>query len=118
MADYSKVAFTSQFRYERVVMKGNIAFTLAGGEFFGETKTLTVPHNLGYRPYVKTKYTYNNGVIYEFFAGAASYSIAGNFGQVTNVSVDETNYSITLENHGTNAISGVVYYRIYAEPQL
>lgn len=115
MSDQSKIAFNSAFRYERNALKSNVPFSVAGGGF-GST-TVTIPHNLGYRPYIKAKYTYGSGKYFDLFAGPLSYNIDGNGGQISNANVDISNYVIFIENFGVPAISGTIYYRIYAEPQ-
>lgn len=114
MSDFSKVAFSSAFRYERVATKGNKAFSVGA---FGVT-TYTVAHSLGYFPYYKAWYTYGDGKYFKIFAGTASFGIDGNGGQVDNVNVDNNNLNITISENSGGTISGTIYYRIYAEPQV
>lgn len=110
--DASKLSFSSDFRYERVSLRGNRTFSVPS---FGVT-TLTIPHNLGYRPYFEAFYTYQNGKIYPFFAGPASYGIDGNTGQADNAYTDATNLYLSMaEGSGAGTITGTVYYRIYEE---
>lgn len=116
MSDPSKIAFSSPFRYERVALKGSSPFSIAGGGF-GIT-TVTITHNLGYRPYYKAWYTYGDGKYFRLFAGTGSFNIDGNSGQIDNANVTTTNLIIIIDNPGVPAISGTVYYRIYAEPQV
>lgn len=115
MSDFSKISFSSAYRYERVVLKGSVGFNLPGS-FFGIT-TVTVTHNLGYKPYFKARYTYGNGKYYDLYPGAGSFNIDGNSGQVDNVYPDSTNLVIEMANFGIPAISGTIYYRMYAEAQ-
>lgn len=116
MADNAGMAFTTAYRYERVIAKGNKTFT------FNNSGTVTIAHSLGYRPYFKLYYKYGNGNIYALYSGTGSYAIDGtNQMQVDNVRSDGTNVYIDFFNFdfSTNpspAVSGTVYYRIYAEP--
>lgn len=111
--DLSKLASDSANRIERVVLKSSIPFSLAA---FG-IGTFSVSHNLGYYPYIKAYYTYGDGKYFRLFAGAGSYAIDGNGGQVDNEDVTTTAYSVTISENNGAAISGRIYYRIYAEPQ-
>lgn len=115
MSDYNKVAFSSAFRYERVALKSSQAFSVAGGGF--ANTTVTIPHNLGYRPYIKAKYTYGSGKYFDLFAGPGSFNLDGNSAQISNANATTTNYIVFIENFGVPAISGTIYYRIYAEAQ-
>lgn len=116
MTDYNRIAFTSGARYERIELKGSSGFSVAGGGF--ANTTVTIPHNLGYRPYVKAKYTYGSGKYFDLFAGPGSYNLDGNGGQISNANATTANYVVFIENFGVPAISGTIYYRIYAEPQV
>lgn len=115
MSDYNKTAFTSAARYERVALKSSQPFSVAGGGF--ATTTVTIPHNLGYRPYVKAKYTFGSGKYFDLFAGPGSFNLDGNSAQIDNANADTTNYVVVIDNFGVPAITGTIYYRIYAEPQ-
>lgn len=112
MADYSKLGFTSAFRYEHIATKGSISFSNSGYD------TFTIPHNLGYKPYYKLFYRFGTGNIYVMSPGPSSYLIDGvSDTQVDNVYADNTNiYVIMLVNYG-GPYTGTIYYRIYAEPQ-
>lgn len=116
MVDGSKLSFSSAFRYERVVKKSSKTFNVAGGGF--ANTTVTIPHNLGYRPYVKAKYSFGDGKYFDLFAGPGSFNLDGNGAQISNANADTINYTIFIENFGGPAISGTIYYRIYAEPQI
>jgi hypothetical protein len=113
--DLSKLSFYSGTRYERVALKSSQPFTVAGGGF-GQT-TVTIAHNLGYKPYYKAWYTFGGGKYFQLFAGTGSFNIDGNSGQIDNVSVTTASLIVVVDNFGVPAISGTVYYRIYAEPQ-
>lgn len=115
MTDFSKVAFSSRFRYERIALKSSVAFSVPGGGF--ANTTVTIPHNLGYRPYVKAYYTYVSGKYFALFSGAGSFDVDGNGSQISNSYADTTNFVVFIENFGVPAVSGTIYYRIYAEPQ-
>ncbi len=116
MTDFSKLAFTSQFRYERITQKGSSSFSIVGGGF-GNT-TVTINHGLGYIPLIKGKYTYNDGKYFDLWNGPQSYNIDGNGTQISNLYVDNNYFVVFLENFGVPAVLGYIYYRIYAEPQL
>jgi hypothetical protein len=116
MQDIGKLAFSSQFRYERVALKSSVPFSIAGGGF--ASTTITVPHGLGYRPYVKGWYTFGSGKMFSLFASPASYNLDGNGVQVSDVDANTTDLVVFLENFGVPAVSGRLYYRIYAERQI
>ncbi len=113
--DPGKLSFDSAYRYERIAIKSSVPFSVAGGGF-GST-TVTIPHNLGYRPYVRSWYTYGSGKTFELFAGTGSFNIDGNSAQISNSNTTTTTFVVFIENFGLAAISGTIYYRIYAEPQ-
>lgn len=113
--DLSKLSFYSPSRYERVALKGSSAFTVAGGGFANTTVTIT--HNLGYKPYYKGWYTYGSGKYFQLFPATSSFNIDGNSAQISNVSVTTSTMVVFIENFGVPAIAGTIYYRIYAEPQ-
>jgi hypothetical protein len=98
-----------------VALKSHVAFSVAGGGF--ATTTVTIPHNLGYKPYFKGRYTFVDGKYFNLFAGVGSYNLDGNGGQIDNINVTTANLIITIANFGVPAISGTIYYRIYAEAQ-
>jgi hypothetical protein len=116
MNDPSKIAFSSAYRYEHTALKSNSPFSVAGGGF--ATSTITIPHNLGYRPYYKAWYTFGDGNYFRLFAGVGSFNIDGNNAQIDNANVTTSNLVIVIDNFGVPAISGTIYYRIYAEPQV
>lgn len=111
----AKQAFNSGNRYEHIALKSSVPFSVAGGGF--ANTTITIPHNLGYKPYVKSWYTFG-GKIFDLFAGPASFNLDGNSAQISNANVTTANYIIFIENFGVPAINGTIYYRIYAEPQV
>jgi hypothetical protein len=118
--DYSKIAFSSRFRYEHMAtdtsgnpLKSSVAFSVAPSTF----PTITIPHNLGYVPFFRLYYGFNDGKYYPLFSGPSSYNIDGNSFQIDNVYADATNIYVYLENDNTVTVSGRIYYRIYAEPQ-
>lgn len=117
MSDYSKIAFTSAYRYEKIAIKGHTDFTL--GTVFPDTvATVTINHDLGYKPYFKGRYAYGSGKYFSLFAGPNSYNIDGNGAQVDNINVTSTQLIIVFFNaDALSSISGTVYYRIYAEEQ-
>lgn len=116
MTDYSKVAFDSRLRYEHLVESGSETVTIAASGFGAQT-TLTIAHNLGYEPYYKLKYTFNNTRYYDLFPGIDSYDIAGNGKQVDYIEVDSSNITVTFSDFLNSAQSVTVLYKIYAEPK-
>lgn len=112
MIDLSKLSFYSGSRYERVILKSSQVFSVGGSAF----TTVTIPHNLGFKPYYKAWYTFG-GKIFQLFAGTGSFNIDGNSAQIDNVSMSTTSLIIVVDNFGVPAISGTIYYRIYEEPQ-
>ena len=115
MINYSKAAFISIPRYEYVTIKSKSPFSIAGGGF-GST-TVSVPHNLGYKPYFKAWYTFDDVFYYRAFSGTGSYDLHGNGMQVDSISVTTTDLVFNLSNFAVPAITGTIHYRIYAEPQ-
>ena len=113
VVDASKLAFSADFRYERIALKTSKTFSLSA---FGVT-TVSIQHNLGYIPYIKSYYTYGDGKYYELYAGNRSYAIAGNGGQIDTAYADATNYYVEVSENNGSPISGSIYCRIYAEPQ-
>lgn len=113
MNNPQNAAFATQFRYERAAGLSHNNFTIAGGGF-GVT-TVTIPHNLGYRPYFKLWVKFASNKMYPVFGGPASYNLDGNNFQVENVTSDATNITVVLDNFGVPALSGTLYWRIYEE---
>lgn len=111
----AKQSFNSGNRYERIVLKSSAPFSVAGGGF--ANTTVTIPHNLGYKPYVKSWYTFG-GKVFDLFAGPASFNLDGNSAQISNANVTTSSYIIFIENFGGAVINGTIEYRIYAEPQV
>lgn len=113
--DLSKLSFYSGSRYERVALKSSQTFTVAGGGF--ANTTVTISHNLGFKPYYKAWYSFGDGKYFQLFAGTSSFNLDGNNAQIDNVDVTTINLVVVVDNFGVPAISGTIYYRIYAEPQ-
>ena len=114
MSNLNNIAFDSTLRVEYISIKGHIAFSVPS---FG-IQTYTIAHNLGYNPFFKAFYTYGDGKYFDLFSGTGSYAIDGNGGQIDDAHVDTSNLYITVSENNGSAISGTIYYRIYAEPQL
>jgi len=107
----SRLAFSSDFRYQRVFTRGSLAFSVGA---FGFTN-FTIPHGLPYKPYFVAFYKYTSGKVFPLFSSTASYAIDGNGGQVDTVYLDSTNLNVTISENNGSAISGVIYYRFYEE---
>lgn len=115
--DLANLAFTSNLRYEYIATKGHTGFSVTT-TFPNAVITYSIPHNLGYAPFFKMFYTFDNSVFYPLFTGPASYNLAGNGFQMDNAYADINNVYFTADNStGSGTITGTVYYRIYAEPQ-
>lgn len=115
IADPAKLNFSSAFRYERIALKGSSSFNIAGGVF---NTTITIVHNLGYVPYFKLFYSFSSGKTFALFAGPDSYDIDSNQVQIADVSANATSIVVTIDNYNVAAVSGSVYYRVYAEQQV
>lgn len=114
--DTNKLSFYSGTRYERVNIKSSVTFSVAGGGF--ATTTVTVPHNLGYKPYYRAWYTFSSGKYFQLFSGNGSFDLDGNSAQIDTVSVTTTSLVVLIDNFGAPAITGRLYYRIYEEAQV
>lgn len=106
--------FSTAFRYEHIAVKGNIAFSVPAFGFV----TNTIPHNLGYNPYVKSFYTFGDGKYFQLFTGTVSFNVDGNNMQIDDAFTDTVNYYVNLLNNAAGTVTGTIYYRIYAEPQV
>lgn len=117
MSDQTRIAFNSAYRYEQVALTTSATFSLSGA--FAST-TKAIPHNFGYKPYVKAWYTYNSGKYYQLFAGVGSYNIAGNGYQVEDAHMTTTDFIVKIaeENGAATSASGVIYCRFYSEEQI
>lgn len=113
MVNNSLLNFNSGLRYERIALKGSTSFSINASSI----KTITISHNLGYVPYIKSWYTFVDGKYFDLFAGTASFNLDGNSMQIDNSNADTTNFYVVLDNSSAGTISGNIYYRIYAEPQ-
>lgn len=115
MVDYSKLAFDSSLRIEHIALKGSSSFTLTNSVGL---VIVTIPHNLGYSPYFKMFYGFGDGKYFGGFAGPASFDIDSNQVQIDNMYADTVNLYVQVSlNFWTVDIHGIIYYRIYAEPQ-
>lgn len=110
----SQVAFSSQFRYERIDIKSSQSFSTAG-----VSVSLTIPHNLGYSPYFRCYVLFSGDDRYYYLTTANPNVFYGNSGQagVEGYYADTTNLYCTFDNFTSGTLSGTFYYRIYAEPQ-
>lgn len=114
MPRYDRASFSSTFRYEYVSAKSGIAFSVGAGVF---GQSIIIPHNLGYYPYYKLWYTFG-GKVFRLFAGPSTYNLDGNGAQIFSISNTTSAITISMDNNGASTISGTIYYRIYAEPQV
>lgn len=111
MINNTKLAFNSATRYERLAKKGSSPISVSA---FG-VATVTIPHNLGYKPYYKLWYKVGSMYI-QLFAGPGNYDTAGQTEQAEDNYADNINVYATFSSAGTG-YTGTLFYRIYAEPQ-
>lgn len=115
MSKYDDMAFNTNFGYERIVSKGSKSFSIG---VWGLT-TVTIPHNLGYKPFFRLWITFGNGNLHSIASGFTTYGAFGAAGaQVDDYYADASNIYVKLSEYGVSAYSGTVYYRIYGETQL
>lgn len=108
-----RISFMSAVRYERVAFKSHVPYSVSA---FG-IQHISIPHNLGYEPYVQAWYDCNDGKMRKLFSGNASYdAVTGS--QIDTEKVDTANYYIDVSEQNGGTVSGTIYYRIYAEPQV
>lgn len=116
ISNYQNLAFSTQFRYEHLPTngKGSVAFSVGA---FGIV-TWSIAHNLGYKPYVRAFYKYTGDSRYwQLYAGPGSYGLV-NGGQIDSFYADTSNLYIAVSENNGSPITGTIYYRIYAEPQV
>jgi hypothetical protein len=111
--DLSKLAFNSEYRYERIVKKGSETFTVTSDSF----PNVSISHGLNYTPYVKCFCTFGDGKIFPLFSSPASYNIDGNSFEIDNYYVDNNQINLSFENDSASSVTITIYYRIYGEPQ-
>lgn len=106
-------SFSSQFRYEHIAIKDHVSFTTSGGGT--NTATITIAHNLGYIPFFRVFFLFpSDSFYYGSFNGPVQN--LGNW-QINDINPDSTNLYISLTNYTSSVLTGIIYYRIYAEPQ-
>lgn len=109
-----QIAFSTQFRYEYIDIKGDSSFSTGGF-----TTSVTIPHNLGYVPYYKS-YVLLSGDTHYYYLSTSNPNLAyGESNQMSTESyyADSINLYCTFVNFTPGTLSGTFYYRIYAEPQ-
>lgn len=111
--DTTKQAFSSRYRYERVIVKRTYSFTVQPNS----TSNVTISHGLSYTPYVRLSYDFGDGRMFPLFSSPASYNIAGNQFEVYNAYTDAQQINLSFGNNSGNSITVNVHVRIYAEPQ-
>lgn len=119
--DYSKLAFSSGFRYEHLAtnasgasLKNHAAYTI-GASFPSNQPTVTIPHNLGYTPFFRVFIKYPTETkIRVAINGSSGQSDDFNF-EIQSLYADSTNLYIQV--FGAVTGSGTIYYRIYEESQ-
>lgn len=106
-------AFTSKQRYERITLKGSVPFSTNNGG--PNTSTVTIPHGLGYAPFVRLFFALEG--FSGYFQSYNSYVLNIGHWLIDTLEVDTTNITIKFLYDDTGIHTGTVYYRVYAEPQ-
>lgn len=113
MVDATKLAFSSRFRYERIVLKDSYSFTVQANS----TSSVSITHGLGYVPYVKFFCDFGDSKVFPLFCGSSSYDIDGNSFEVDNVYTDSQSMDFDFDNESSSTVVINVHIRVYAEPQ-
>ena len=111
--DVTKQAFSSKYRYERVVLKKTYSFTVSASS----TSNVTISHGLSYVPFVKMFCDFGDSKMFPLFSSPSSYNIDGNSFEVDNVYVDSQDINLSFENDSSSSVTINVHIRVYAEPQ-
>lgn len=107
--DNNKLAFSSNFRYPRVVLRGNFTSGSTGGT------PVTVAHGLGYIPMVRAAAEYSDGDYGTVSnAGETPYGNAGAAMSIF-VTADANNVEFTIFDNTFGGDTVTVYYKVYAE---
>jgi hypothetical protein len=110
------IAFSTNFRVENIHVKGTEPYTLGTDPFFNQT-TVTIPHNLGYKPFFRVWVRFPGSTdIYYRASGPVSSGLVGAY-QIEEINTDTVNLYVTVSVSASSGASGDVYYRIYKEPQ-
>lgn len=113
---YKDVAFSSNFRYQQVALRGHLDFTLGSDPFYNEVY-LNIPHGLGYKPYFRLWLQFPGSTrIYQIETGTQTYGIVGAY-QIEGVGSDTSNITVLVTSYGASAGIGKLYWRIYKDPQ-
>lgn len=101
-----KLAFSSDYRYQRVVQRGAVIA-------LGTSQAIT--HNLGYKPFVRVAAEYPDGDYGTVSnAGQTPYGTAGGAISVT-YTVSDTQLTIAALDNTFGGQTANVYYKIYAD---
>jgi hypothetical protein len=107
------IAFSTQFNYGKVGIRSHIDFNI--NTF--ESKTITISHGLGYRPFFRLWIQVPGSPrIYLMESGPTTFGNAPNM-QIEGIGSDNTNIYVAFGNYGGPLVNGRVYYRIYEDPQ-
>lgn len=104
--DDTKLAFSSAYRYPRLFMEG---------KELGASGTVTITHNLGYRPFVKVAAEYSDGSFGNVSnAGETPYGNA-NVNMSIFITIGENDLEILAFDNTISGDTVDLYYRIYEE---
>lgn len=116
--DYTKVQFTSLYRYERVSSKGHQNFSI-GTVYPASFPLVTIPHGLGYVPYYMLYIQFGAGSYWPVFTGPLAYDFDSTGCSIVSHYADTSNIYVQLAGDTNGGIvTGNIYYRIYAEQQI
>ena len=115
-SQYKNIAFSSQFRYERVASKGQISYNLGTNPYYNYS-LFTIPHNLGYIPFFRIFIQLpGSSILFYKASGSSTYGLVGTY-QIDEIYADANNLYVGIENYEDTAGTGKIYYRIYEEEQ-
>ena len=113
VANYKKIAFSSQFRYMNISSKGTATATIPNTAF--TDGTVTVAHNLGYNPFFRVFIQFpGDSKVFSVGSGPNTYALISDY-EVDNIHADSTNLYVSLFKNSAGGGTFTVYYRIYKE---
>ena len=115
-SNYDKLAFSTQFRYQTISLRGSVNYSMGADPYYNITTT-TIRHGLGYKPYFRIYIKFpGSGRIYEMETGPGSYGLVNAY-QIAGIGSDNTNITVQIESYNGAGGTGTIYYRIYEESQ-
>lgn len=113
VGNYSKIAFSTSFNYENVVIKGTTVGTIGAGAF--SLGSVNIAHNLGYIPFYRVFVQFPGDTkIYAASTGPGTNGLVGDF-EIVTVNADDTYLNVGVSRDSAGGGDFTVYYRIYKE---